>query len=313
MAAELVAIPTDEADFRGVQRSYLAFWDLDLSGFDGLVSTKAPSYAARHPNHVCYLMHTMRVFYDMFAEERPSPSPEDLSQRALVHRLDRLALSPPRLRSLFAIGEEVRQRLLTSLGLNAKVVRHPSTLTPSSGAGAGRYLLMPGRLHRWKRVELAIAAMRHVAGDTELLITGTGEDAVPLQRLAAGDRRIRFLGRVSELDLAQLYAGALAVLFVPKREDLGLVTLEAFAAGRPVVTCEDSGEPARLVRHNQTGLVVQPEAHALGAAIRMLAADSDLASRLGAAGQAEGATVTWARVGQALAAALAPGFARLAS
>jgi glycosyltransferase involved in cell wall biosynthesis len=307
---EVLAVPSDEADFDDIQRSYLRFWDLNLSRFDGVVSTKAPSYAARHPNHVCYLMHTMRVFYDMFAEERPSPSPQDMAQRALVHRLDRLALSPPRMRGLFTIGEEVRLRLLSSLGLDAEVLRLPSTLAPLAASSEGRHLLMPGRLHRWKRVELAIAAMRQVPGETELLITGTGEDAARLRRLAAGDRRIRFLGRVPEAELARLYAQARAVLFVPMREDLGLVTLEAFAAGRPVITCTDSGEPARLVRDGETGLVTRPDAPSLARAIQRLIAEPALAARLGAAGQAEGATVTWERVGRTLAAALAPGFAQ---
>jgi glycosyltransferase involved in cell wall biosynthesis len=175
--------------------------------------------------------------------------------------------------------------------------------------GTRRHLLMPGRLHRWKRVELAIAAMRHVPGDIELFITGTGEDEAALRRLAAADRRIRFLGRVSEAELARLYAQALAVLFVPIREDLGLVTLEAFAAARPVITCADSGEPARLVRHGGTGLIARPEALSLAGAMQRLIADPSLADRLGAAGQAEGAAVTWEQVGRVLADALAPDIA----
>lgn len=314
LQAEVVAAVSDEADFAGIRASYLRFWDLDLSDFDGVVSTKAPSYVARHPNHICYLMHTMRVFYDMFDVERSHPSDADLAQREEVHRLDSLALRPPRVRRLFAIGEEVRLRLLSSLGLDARVLRHPSTLgglAPSRVVG--RHLLMPGRLHRWKRVDLAIRAMRHVPGDVELLVTGTGEDEVPLRAMAAGDRRIRFLGRVPEGELARLYAKALAVLFVPVREDLGLVTLEAFRCARPVITCTDSGEPARIVRDGATGLIATPDPASLAAAINRLAADPALAARLGAAGQAETAGITWDNVARTLAAALAPGFARRAA
>ena len=309
--AEVVAAVSDEADFTRIKGSYLRFWDLDLTGFDGVISAKAPSYLARHPNHVCYLMHTMRVFYDMFEVERPHPTEEDLAQRAEVHRLDALALRPPRIRRLFTIGEEVRQRLIASLGLDATVLRHPTTLAGLAPSGApGRHLLMPGRLHRWKRVDLAIRAMRHVPGDVELLVTGTGEDEATLRALAADDPRIRFLGRVEEAELARLYVEALAVLFVPLREDLGLVTLEAYRCARPVITCADSGEPARVVRDGVTGFVTPPDPAALGAAIGRLAADPALAARLGEAGRLETETITWANVAGTLAAALAPGFAR---
>jgi len=42
----------------------------------GVISTKAPGYMIRHRNHICYLQHTMRVFYDMFDVEFPKASAE---------------------------------------------------------------------------------------------------------------------------------------------------------------------------------------------------------------------------------------------
>jgi hypothetical protein len=63
----------DETNLNSILSSYLRFYDLDLSRFDGVISTKAPTYAIRHPNHVCCLVHTMRVFYDMFDREFPMP------------------------------------------------------------------------------------------------------------------------------------------------------------------------------------------------------------------------------------------------
>src|SRR6185295_3217401 len=70
--AEIVPVIPDESNFEGILRSYLYCYDLDLTGFDGIISTKTPGYLARHPNHVCYLLHTMRRFYDMFDIEFPS-------------------------------------------------------------------------------------------------------------------------------------------------------------------------------------------------------------------------------------------------
>ena len=60
---------------------------------------------------------------------------------------------------------------------------------------AGEYVFVPGRLHRWKRVDLLIKALQYVKKDIPLWIAGTGEDEASLRALAAGDRRIEFLGR----------------------------------------------------------------------------------------------------------------------
>jgi glycosyltransferase involved in cell wall biosynthesis len=302
-AAEIVAVPSDESDFAAIERSYLRFYDLDLGGFDGVISSKSPSYLVRHPNHVCYLLHTMRVFYDMFEVEYPHASAAMVRQRGLIHAFDSAALAPPHTRRLFAIGEEVALRLRKFNGLDAEVMRCPSTLAGLHGGSFG-HLLLPGRLHRWKRVDLAIEAMRHVRAPVALLIPGIGEDANRFQRLARRDARIRFLGRVSDEALAALYADALAVLFVPRHEDLGLITLEAFACGKPVITCSDSGEPARLVADGENGFVCAPDAREIGARISLLAAEPDRARVLGERGRLVAARIAWRPIAGRLMAAL---------
>jgi glycosyltransferase involved in cell wall biosynthesis len=301
LAVEILEIYNDESDFGQIEKSYLRFYDLDLGAYDGIVSAKAPSYVARHANHVCYLMHTIRVFYDMFEEAFPAPTREVLEQRRLVHALDTAALTRPR--RLFAIGEEVAQRLRRYNGLDAAVMRHPSSLR-GLHEGAFDYFLAPGRLHRWKRTDLAIAAMRHVRGPVELVISGAGEDEERLRGLAACDPRIRFVGRVSDRALTDLYADALAVVFTPEREDLGLVTLEAFQSAKPVITCIDSGEPARLIEDGRNGFVCRPDPTHIGATLQHLADHPDRAAEMGRAGQASLAEITWTKVAETLREAL---------
>src|SRR5579871_4949283 len=92
MAAERVAVRADERSFEGIREAYLRCYDLNLSRFDGVVSMKAPTYVARHPNHVGYLMHTMRAFYDMFDTAFPRPSMVHFERRRLVHALDTAAM-----------------------------------------------------------------------------------------------------------------------------------------------------------------------------------------------------------------------------
>jgi glycosyltransferase involved in cell wall biosynthesis len=76
------------------------------------------------------------------------------------------------------------------------------------------------------------------------------------------------------------------VYYGPFDEDYGYVTLEGFAADRPVVTLNDSGGPLEFVVHEQTGLVAPPDARAIAEAFDRLHTDRELASRLGSAGNA---------------------------
>lgn len=299
----LLQIPSNEADFDAIEESYLRFYDLDVSAYDGVISSKAPSFLVRHPNHVCYLQHTMRVFYDMFEIEFGKGSGTLSDQCALIHALDTAALSTPRARKVLSIGEEVAARLRKYNGLNAEVIRHPTNLT-GLRQGEFRHVFMPGRLHRWKRVDLAIEAMRHVRAPVELIISGSGEDAERFKALAAGDKRIRFTGWVSDEELINYYSNSLAVLFVPRNEDLGLITYEAFESGKPVITCTDSGEPARVVEHNHSGFICAPDPRAIAERIDELAINPGLAKTMGQRGFKMAKHVTWEKVAVALAQAL---------
>jgi len=130
----------------------------------------------------------------------------------------------------------------------------------------------------------------------EIVVTGTGEDEAAIRAAAAGLAHVRFTGHIADEALAALYAEAIAVLYCPLREDFGLVAVEAFARGKPVVTCTDSGEPARLVEHGASGWVVPPEPAAIAAALDAAAHDPAQAQVRGERGRAVAAAITWDRV-----------------
>jgi glycosyltransferase involved in cell wall biosynthesis len=131
-------------------------------------------------------------------------------------------------------------------------------------------------------------------------VSGTGDDEKRLKQLAAGDPRIEFVGHISDEQLISLYAGALAIPFVSVREDYGYVTLEAFASGKPVLTCRDSGEPTRFVLPGETGLVREPTVEAVREGLEWLFDNRDQASRMGAAGKDSIANMSWHAVAQKL-------------
>lgn len=302
--AELICPISDESSFAMIKDSYLKFYDLDLSAYDGVISTKAPSYAIRHQNHICYLVHTMRVFYDMFEHEFPNPSSALSEQRKFIQELDTSLLSFPRTKKLFSIGHEINERLRLYNRLESNVL-HPALLQDRfKYSEYGDYLFLPGRLHRWKRADLVIQAMKYVEAPLMLKIAGAGEDESYFRELARTDDRIQFLGRISDDEMIELYAHALAVPFVPKKEDYGYVTLEAFKSERPVITCKDSGEPVFFVKDNVNGFICNADPMEIANCIDQLYNNRDIAPLLGKNGKQSIEHIHWDSIAQTLLSAL---------
>jgi glycosyltransferase involved in cell wall biosynthesis len=214
----------------------------------------------------------------------------------LVHRLDDIARSPRRIRRYLAISRTVASRPgYFPPGVPIQFVHPPSELE-NLPCGGQRYLFTASRLDGPKRLDLLIGAMRHVRGSTPLLIAGDGPLRQSLAELASADPRVQFLGYVSGNRLAQLYADALAVPFVPVDEDFGLIALEAMMAAKPVMTCRDSGGPAELVVHGVNGLIVDPTPAAVGEALQRFVSDPVWSRDLGSRAYDIAREVTWAKV-----------------
>jgi len=235
----------------------------------------------------------------MFDAVFPDPNPELYQQRAKIHALEFGPLA--RAKARFANGKESADRLYRWRGMTAKVLHPPLLANHFKQGDTGDYFFLPGRLHQWKRLDLIINAVLGSAYPFKLKIAGTGDDLERLQSLAGDDPRIEFLGRVDDEQVIDLYANALAVPFTPLREDFGYITIEAFASAKPVVTCLDAGEPARLVKHGVNGLICAPEPQAIQTAFERLYDDRDWATQLGQAGLAVAQQMPdWASVAHTL-------------
>jgi glycosyltransferase involved in cell wall biosynthesis len=305
VVAEHIQVPSDESCFDSILRTYLRFYELDLRAYDGVISTKGPSYMVRHRNHICWLLHTIRVFYDMFHLEFPDPGQRLVEQRDFIQGADTRALSFPHTRKVFTIGEEVSERLGYFNRIEGEALHPPLDRDRFQfQSNSQRYAFIASRLHRWKRIDLVIRAMRHVTGRLELLIAGTGEDDPYFRSVAGADSRIRFLGYASDDEMIKLYSNACVVPFVPLREDYGYITLEAFQSGKPVITCADSGEPARMVRHGVSGFVVRPDPAAIGSALQYCYEHPQRAAEMGAQGASSIRHIRWDAVRAQLLGAL---------
>ena len=107
-------------------------------------------------------------------------------------------------------------------------------------------------------------------------------------------RRASLLGIVSPDALPSYYAAA-DVFVLPSicEEAFGLVILEAFAAGIPVIGTRSGGVP-ELVEDGRTGLLVeQGDVDGLYHAMRQLLLDHELRRRLGATARKTAINMSW--------------------
>lgn len=141
-----------------------------------------------------------------------------------------------------------------------------------------------------------------IAGGAKLWLNDSGDvDDTELQARSILDdsirrRRVSMLGIVSPAKLTSYYAAA-DVFVLPSicQETFGLVVLEAFAAGLPVVATRSGGLP-ELVQDRANGLLADPgDVDGLHDAMRDLLIDPDMRAELGRAAREFAANCSWER------------------
>jgi phosphatidyl-myo-inositol alpha-mannosyltransferase len=156
-----------------------------------------------------------------------------------------------------------------------------STAPPLDLPGGPKRVLFLSRIERRKGLEVLIQALTRLRDiDVELLVAGTGPEERSCRALAERLQvRARWLGHVSEADVARAYRSA-DVYSAPGlgRESFGIVLVEAMAAGIPVVCSDLPG--FRGVAEGAATLVPAGEAGALSDALRAVLTDEPKAAAM---------------------------------
>lgn len=301
---DVVNLPYKDVPRSEILKGFL-FWRwlnlLEMHGqrVDLVIGTKFPSYAVQHPNKVVWLVHQHRQAYELYGTKYSDmhTRPDGQLFAWLVRRLDRWGLSDAR--GLYAISGNVAGRLRRYNGLTAMPLYPPPRLAQQLHAGDyGDYVLAPGRFEPIKRFDLIVRAMAKLPEQSGLrcILAGDGLARQDLERLVEQEGlqgRVRFAGWVSDQELVDLYAGALAVVYPPFEEDYGYVTLESFLARKPVITTTDSGGVLEFVEDGVTGYAAAPDPAALAERLSRLAGRPALAAALGDAGYERARNITW--------------------
>jgi glycosyltransferase involved in cell wall biosynthesis len=296
---------TPDHGFGRQAAAYLATWRMNVASVEGrrvdrVISLRYPSYAVRHPEHVSWLNHTMREYYDLWERFTAPLSPQgrvkERVRRALIHSADRYLLTR-NVKKVFVQSRTIQQRLAMWPELRTDVLYPPAPQRPYRCDRYGEYVFMVSRLTPLKRAELLIRALATADGQgIRAVIAGEGEDRsrlMDLLRELSLTDRVQLAGRVDDDALLEHLANCRVVCFPPVMEDYGFVTVEAFASRKAVVTCRDSGGPAELVEDGVTGFICDPSPASLAAALRRVWDDAALAERLGTAAHASGGRLSW--------------------
>ena len=193
---------------------------------------------------------------------------------------------------VIAISEFTKREVVELLGVPAERVR----VTPlaagdefhwEGGAAEGEYVLAVGTLEPRKNLARLAAAARRAG--LELRVVG----ARGWGGVEADGADVRWLGRVSDAELATLYRGALCVAYPSLYEGFGIPVLEAMACGAAVVT--SAGSATEEVADGAAVLVDPTDPGAIAAGLEEAIGRREELSRLG---RERAARYSWEQVAE---------------
>ncbi len=238
----------------------IVFERFDLSGYDVVLSSSHAEskgvITGTNTLHICFCHTPIRYYWSGYHYYLKYPQFGLLNAfikmvmpylSSYLRMWDRLAAD--RVDIFIANSCNVAERIKKYYRRDATVINPPvDTSWIRLSDSPGEYFLTVGRLIPYKRVDLAIHAFNHLG--LPLKIVGTGSEFGRLKEMAKSN--IEFLGKVSDKELAEIYAGCIALVFPPE-EDFGITPLEAMAAGRPVIAYR-AGGAVETVIEGKTGV-----------------------------------------------------------
>jgi glycosyltransferase involved in cell wall biosynthesis len=308
--AEILAIPYKWYPPEKILDHILACRLLDVSEVAGtrvdrLIGLRFPAYLIPHPNKVLWILHQHRTAYDLWDHALSDLVyyPNGSQVRDAIEHTDRTLI--PEAKAVFANSQNVARRLKQFCGIDSTPLYHPPPNAEKFySSKAEDFLFFPSRLCIPKRQELALKALALTRNPVRVVFAGISDHpdyTDKLQSLARKlkvQKRVEWLGGISEDEKRARYASALAVVYPPIDEDYGYVTLEAMLSSKPVITCRDSGGPLEFVLDQQTGLIAESTPESLAAAFDSVWENRIEAEAWGHAGRAryESLNLSWAKV-----------------
>ena len=231
-----------------------AIESFDFSDYDLVISSSSAWAHAvicdEQTVHVSYCHNPFRYVWNdrdhTLAQRRDPLSRAAL--RALFRRWRQWDwIAAQRVDAYLANSRTTQARISSYFGRESTVVYPPVETQRFSPSEVRDYYVVLSELMPHKRIDRAVRAFNRLR--LPLVIVGDGPDARRLRRMAGP--LVSFAGRVSDERVAELLAGCRA-LVLPAIEEFGIASVEAQAAGRPVIAAHGGGA-LETVREGTTG------------------------------------------------------------
>ena len=214
--------------------------------------------------HVCFI-HTVSRFLFDYKRYLGGFGMATLA-RPMVNALVRWDLEAAKRPTRFvANSATVQARVREYYHRDADVLHSPADIDRFTiGTGSGDYFFIASRLLPYKRIDLAIDAADRAG--VKLLVAGDGPAMAQLRERARSSTTT-LLGFVDDATINQFMGNAIAAI-VPGEEDLGLVPIEAAAAGRPTIAYRGGGARETVIEGETGAFFDAPTAESLAAILR---------------------------------------------
>jgi glycosyltransferase involved in cell wall biosynthesis len=227
----------------------MAFRRLDLAEYDVILSSaSAEAKQVRKTRegqaHICYCHTPIRYYWSHYEEYRKDPS---FGRWNFLVRILMPVMVPPLKRADFkaaqevdlflANSEEVRRRIKKYYEKEAMVLHPPVDLGEFAAAKKHEdYFVAIGRQIPYKRFDLAVRACDELGVGLKLF--GDGPCRASLEKMAGG--KTEFFDGKDRAEVVGALGKSQGLIF-PAEEDFGLVSVEALAAGVPVIGLNRGG------------------------------------------------------------------------
>lgn len=242
-------------------RNYLplfprAIESFDLSEYDFILSSShCVAKGAKKPEkafHLCYCYTPMRYAW-MFFEQYFGFYPE-WKRKIIAHFIENLKkwdlATLNKVDKFIAISETIKKRIERIYKRDSTTIYPPVDVEKfifDPNVKKGNFYVCVTSLVPYKRVDIIVEAF-NILQDKTLIIVGDG----PLRKKLEEQRKsknIKFTGWLTEKDLISIYQKAKGFIYAAE-EDFGIATVEAQAAGLPVIAYGEGGATETVIDVN---------------------------------------------------------------
>jgi glycosyltransferase involved in cell wall biosynthesis len=234
-----------------------ALMDFNLQSYDLVISSEAGPAKGVVPNpnayHLCYCHSPMRYLWDMYHEYFKNTNPVfRFFMKRLIPSLRLWDITSANMVDRFVTNSDfTAKRIQRIYNRKAEVVYGPASIEKylSNERNPSDFYLFFGQITSYKRADIAIEAC--IKSGRRLIVAGAGAKKSFIRKYKKSGF-VSFMDRISDKEAASLFSSARALLY-PGIEDMGLVPIEANAAGCPVIAYRDGGA-VETVKENVTGV-----------------------------------------------------------